>query len=158
MSNSVAHALGAALADTYVLRLKTQNYHWNVEGPHFRSLHGLFEEQYTELTEALDEIAERIRALGEKIDATHAALTKKSGLKDGDYKLDDAGMVKDLFESNLKAVESMKTALKAAQEVDDEFSADMMIGRIGTHEKAAWMLRSTLPDAVRSKIKKAADY
>ncbi len=158
MSNSVAHALKAVLADSYALRLKTQNYHWNVEGPNFRALHVMFEEQYNELAAAIDEIAERIRALGERIEATPSAFSKKTNIKDGDHTLDESGMVKDLFESNVKIVETLKTALKAAEEVEDEFSVDMMIGRIGVHEKAAWMLRSSLPDAVRSKAAKAADY
>ena len=142
MSNKpVAEALKTVLADTYALYLKTQNYHWNVEGPQFKSLHGLFEEQYTDLAAAIDEIAERIRALGEKAPGTMKAYGALTSIKEGDENLDAKKMVKELEADQGVIAASLKKALAVAQKADDEVTADLMIGRLTVHEKAAWMLR-----------------
>ncbi len=143
MSNKpVTDALKKTLADTYVLQLKTQNYHWNVEGPNFRSLHLMFEEQYNELFAAVDIIAERIRALGEKAPGTYAEFAKLSKLKEGVDSLDGTAMAKDLQKSNEQVAKNLKTALAAAEKADDASTADLLTQRITVHDKAAWMLKS----------------
>jgi len=154
MSNKpVTEGLKRVLADTYTLYLKTQNYHWNVEGRHFRSLHLMFEEQYTELAAANDEIAERIRALGEKAPGSYAEFVKLATIKEGNSELDENQMVKDLYQSHQTIVATLKKALAAAQKADDEPTADILIGRLAIHEKTAWMLRSSLPADVKAKLK-----
>lgn len=153
MSNKpVTDALKTILADTYTLQLKTQNYHWNVEGTHFRSLHLLFEEQYNELFTAVDGIAERIRALGEKAPGTYAEFTKLSKMKEGNANIEDLDMVKDLYQSNQMVSQNLKKALAVAEKADDASTADLLTQRITVHDKAAWMLKSTLPAANRKKL------
>lgn len=157
MSNYIS-ALQAVLADSYSLYLKTQNYHWNVEGPNFRSLHLLFEEQYNELFLANDEIAERIRALGEKVDGSYGGFAKLTKITPANKDFEEMDMVKDLFESNQQMIATMKSCMQAAQSADDEVTTDLMIARISVHEKASWMLRSTLPAAMRKGADSAASY
>lgn len=143
-NSSVIEALKNVLANSYALFLKTQNYHWNVTGPNFRSLHNLFEEQYRDLFEANDEIAERIRALGEKVPATYTIFNNATTINDGNENANAATMVKELSDDQHSLIEYLNTALKAAENIGDESTVDMMIGRITTHEKAAWMLRSSV--------------
>lgn len=157
MSNYIT-ALQAVLADSYSLYLKTQNYHWNVEGPHFRSLHLMFEEQYNDLFAANDEIAERIRALGEKVDGSYDGFAKLTKIAPPNKDAEALEMVKDLFGSNQQMVASLKTCLQAAQGADDEVTADMMIARINVHEKASWMLKSFLPQDMRAGLDAPASY
>ncbi len=157
MSNYIS-ALQTVLADSYSLYLKTQNYHWNVEGPNFKSLHELFEEHYRDLFEANDDIAERIRALGEKVDGSYDGFAKRTTIGAPDHTLDDAGMVKDLFQSHQQLIKSMKVALEAAQGADDEVTTDLMVQRLNAHEKACWMLRSILPASERKDVPSAANY
>lgn len=145
MSNKpVTDALKKILADTYSLQLKTQNYHWNVEGPLFRSLHLMFEEQYNELFTAVDGIAERIRALGEKAPGTYSEFAKLSKIKEGDDSLSGEAMAKDLQQSNLQLSKNLKAALAVAEKADDASTADLLTQRISVHDKAAWMLKSIL--------------
>lgn len=154
MSNKpVTESLKKALADTYTLYLKTQNYHWNVEGRHFHSLHLMFEGQYTELAAAVDEVAERIRALGEKAPGSYGEFSKLASIKEGNSSLDENQMVKDLYTSHQQIVSTLKKALSAAQKAEDEPTADLLIGRIQVHEKTAWMLKSSLPADVKAKLK-----
>ncbi len=153
MSNKpVTDALKRALADTYLLLTKTQNYHWNVEGPGFRQLHLLFEEQYNELFLAADLIAERIRALGEKAPATSAEFLKLSKIKEGNSELDADGMLRDLYTSNLQAVETYKKLFEVSEKAEDGASNDLSNQRRGVHEKAAWMLKASLPKQARVKL------
>lgn len=153
MSNKpVIEGLKKALADTYALALKTQNYHWNVEGEQFSQLHALFEAQYTELAAAIDDIAERIRALGEKSPGSFAAFSKLKSISDADAELDAVGMVKDLYVSNQQVVATVKAAFEKADKAGDEGTADLYVGRMRAHEKAAWMLKSTLPASQRAKL------
>jgi starvation-inducible DNA-binding protein len=153
MSNKpVAEQLKRALADTYGLLLKTQNYHWNVEGPNFRGLHLLFEEQYNELFPATDLMAERIRALGEKAPASYAEYQKLSVIKDGKSDFTAEQMLKDLHDSNLQVVATLKKLVAAAEKADDVSTADLATQRITAQEKAAWMLKSALPEQVRVKL------
>ena len=156
--SSHIQSLHVVLADTYALYLKTQNYHWNIEGRHFKALHGLFEEQYDALAEAVDEIAERIRALGEKIDANFGAFAKRKTISDAKASFDENEMVNDLYHSHQAVVKSLKAAMHAADDADDAFTVDLCVARTGEHEKMAWMLRSSLPDAVRAKAPAAASY
>lgn len=154
MSNKpVTEALKRVLADNYALYLKTQNYHWNVEGRHFRSLHLMFEEQYRELFAANDELAERIRQLGEKAPATFAEFSKLTIIKEGNSELDENQMVKDLYQSNQQIVTTLKKAIAAAEKADDQGTADMLVARIQAHDKAAWMLKSSLPADIKTKLK-----
>lgn len=141
----VTDGLKKVLADSYTLALKTQNFHWNVEGRHFSALHALFETQYTDLAAAIDEIAERIRALGEKSPGSYAEFGKLTVIKEGKSDLDENAMVKDLHDSHVQIVGTLKKALTAAQKAEDEATADVLIGRIQIHEKTAWMLKASLP-------------
>lgn len=153
MSNKpVTDALKAALADTYTLQLKTQNYHWNVEGTHFRSLHLLFEEQYNELFAAVDVIAERIRTLGEKAPGTNTEFAKLTKVKEGNASFDDFEMVKDLYHTNLQMAQSFKKAIDKAETADDAATADLLTQRVAVHEKAAWFLRSSLAPNLAKKL------
>lgn len=131
------------LANSYALALKTQNYHWNVVGENFKPLHELFGAQYEEISDAIDEIAERIRALGSKVDGTFENFSKLSKIKSGDKALNKKDMIVDLVSGHEIIVEALKSAIKVAQDEGDEATADMFIGRIQVHEKAMWMLISS---------------
>ena len=144
MSNNVADSLKIVLADSYVLYLKTQNYHWNVTGPHFKSLHMLFEEQYTDLAIAVDDIAERVRMLGDVAPGSFAAFLKLTTLQEAKEGLSADAMVRDLSESGEQIAASLKVALKAAQDADDEVSVGLIAERMTVHEKNGWMLRVSL--------------
>lgn len=129
-------------ADTYILMLKTHNFHWNVSGPFFQSLHTLFENQYNELFLAVDEIAERIKSLEGKALGRYKDFQKLSSIEDSKEEVYQ-GMIKDLIHSNNEVVKTAKGLLKIAQG-KDEASADLAIKRIQIHEKNLWMLRSHL--------------
>lgn len=153
MSNKpVTEALKKVLAETYGLMLKTQNYHWNVEGPNFPGLHALFMTQYSELFLAVDLIAERIRALGELAPGSYGEFSKLSKIRDGDGALDADAMVKDLYEGNVQLLATVKKAFAAAEKAGDQPTLDLMNARTATHEKTAWMLRSSLPKQSRVKL------
>ncbi len=145
MSNKpVVEALKTALADNYALYVKTQNYHWNVEGPNFKALHLLFEEQYTDLAAAIDTIAELIRGLGEKAPGTFAAYTKQTTIKPGNEEASADQMVKELTKDQSVIEKTLQKALDAAQKAGDEVVAGFMVERLTVHRKAAWMLKSSL--------------
>jgi starvation-inducible DNA-binding protein len=131
------------LADSYALALKTQNYHWNVVGENFKSLHELFGAQYEELAVAIDEVAERIRALGSKVEGTFENFSALSKIKSGNKNFSKKEMIEDLVSGHEVIIEASKIAIKVAQDEGDEATADMFIGRIQAHEKAAWMLVSS---------------
>ena len=143
-NHKVVENLGKFLADTYTLYLKTQNYHWNVTGPQFASLHLLFETQYQDLAAASDEVAERIRALGEKAPASFGAFSKLARIKEENGTPDYKEMLKNLVADNQSAAESAEALIKAAQEGGDEGTADLGIRRIQVHQKNAWMLNACL--------------
>lgn len=140
--NGVSNHLKGNLADSYLLLLKTHYYHWNVKGTLFKSLHDMTEEQYTELFEAIDDIAERLRALGHEAPGTFTEYAKASNVKDAKKNLTDLEMAADLLETHENIVLQLRQTLKAANEVGDEVTVDMMVGRLTVHEKNAWMLRS----------------
>ena len=151
----VTEALKKTLADTYSLLTKTQNYHWNVEGENFRSLHLLFEEQYNELFAAVDVIAERIRALGEKAPGSPSEFKKLSSISEGNSEFTSAKMLKDLYDSNQTVLATLKKSLAAAEKASDASTADLLTQRITNHDKASWMLKSSIP-AGTGKLKAAA--
>lgn len=144
MSNKkVVDALKVGLADSYTLYLKTQNYHWNVTGPHFKGLHALFEEQYTELATAIDELAERIRALGEKAPGSYREFSKLATIKEAEGTEDAKTMLKVLKTDHTKVAQTLTKAIQAAQNAEDEGTVDMLGGRIAAHQKHAWMLEAS---------------
>ncbi len=145
MSNhKTVEVLNNVLANSYALALKTQNYHWNVVGPNFKSLHELFEEQYDDVFEAIDDIAERIRALGPKVEGTFENFQTLTQFKNGDKDLSDKDMVRDLIEDHEALVKELKEGIVTSQSEEDEATADMFIERIQIHEKAIWMLQSSI--------------
>lgn len=144
-SRMMADTLGRVLANTYTLYLKTHNFHWNVTGPQFASLHTLFETQYTELAGAVDTIAERIRALGQVAPGSYAAFGKLSEIKDApDSSPEAMQMVRELAADNEALVRLAEKANEVADDNGDVASGDMMIERMQVHAKAAWMLRAHL--------------
>lgn len=145
--STLTDELKKVLANTYSLAIKTQNYHWNVEGPRFRELHLLFEEQYNEMTPAIDEAAEHIRQLGVKAPGSYSAFAELTTIAEANDNLDADGMVQSLLESNEAMVEILSKAHKAAEAEGDEVAIDFLIGRMTAHRKAAWFLRSSLKAA-----------
>ncbi len=144
MKNSqIVDGLAKLLADTYTLYLKTQNFHWHVTGPHFHSLHGMFEEEYTELAAAIDEIAERIRALGANAPASFAEFLKLTSIKEETTKPSANDMVKKLLQDHETIIQHLE-ALMPLMEETDEATLDLLIKRTEVHQKTAWMLRSSI--------------
>src|SRR5262249_24368517 len=119
-NHQVVAALSQLLADSYFLQLKTQNYHWNVTGPQFGELHKLFEEQYTDIAAAVDDVAERLRALGEKTPGSFAAFSKISRIKEETGDPDAKTMLKNLANDNETLAGSCEAVIKASQEIGDE--------------------------------------
>lgn len=139
----VAKALNNTLADTYSLYMKTHAYHWNVTGPQFHTLHVMFEEQYREMWTALDEIAERVRALGVFAPSSGKALSDLSVIDNADPEPPTATvMIERLLEGHETLVRRAREALGTAEQAGDAASADLLTVRIQTHEKTAWMLRA----------------
>ena len=138
----IAEALKRLLADSYTLYLQTHNFHWNVTGPQFRELHLMFEEHYTELATAVDEIAERIRTLGVAAPGTYKAFSQLSSINEVEGVPSAKEMVKLLTKGHEQVVKTCREALGPAQEADDESSAALISDRMRIHEKTAWMLRA----------------
>lgn len=141
---AIAKALSKVLADSYMLYLKTHNYHWNVKGELFHSLHEQFEEQYTELADAIDEIAERIRALGEKAPGTFKEFNQLTSIDEDTEEPEALEMVRRLALGNEQVLRTARQALKPANEAEDEATVDLLTRRLDVHSKTAWMLRSHL--------------
>ena len=141
---SIADGLSRLLADSYTLYLKTHNYHWNVTGPMFQTLHLMFETQYTEMALAVDVIAERIRSLGEKAPGSYIEFSKLSTIKEavGDVAAKD--MISDLVKAHESVIKTSRSIFPVAESANDEATADLLTQRIQLHEKTAWMLRSLL--------------
>jgi len=140
----VAHALSRLLADTFSLYLKTHAFHWNVEGPMFNTLHQMFMAQYTELWNALDEIAERIRSLGYPAPGSHKALARLGSIEDTEGVPDAMAMVRELVIGHEAVARTARAAFAPAEKAGDESTADLLTQRLQIHEKTAWMLRSLL--------------
>ncbi len=142
----IAHGLSKLLADSYTLYLKTHNYHWNVTGPQFNTLHLMFEGQYTELAAAVDEIAERIRALGIKAPGSYRDFSTLTAIDEASGKEDAEDMIRQLAIGQETIVRTAREAFPAADAANDEPTADLLTQRMQIHEKNAWMLRSMLAD------------
>ena len=138
-----ADAIASLLASTYTLYLKTHGYHWNVEGPHFQQLHLQFMEQYTEMWTAVDELAERIRALGYYAPSSYADMAKLSTVDEETATPTWREMVKNLARGHEQVAKQARDVLRVAEEVGDDATADVIAPRITLHEKTAWMLRAT---------------
>lgn len=143
---AIADGLSRLLADTYTLYLKTHNFHWNVTGPMFNTLHLMFEGQYTELALAVDLIAERIRSLGCPAPATYSAYAKLTSIPETEGVPKATEMIKLLVEGQESVVRTARSIFPIADKNNDEPTADLLTQRMQVHEKTAWMLRSLLED------------
>ncbi|MFA4892154.1 Dps family protein [Brevundimonas sp.] len=142
--SDVAGELTKVLADSFAVYLKTHGYHWNVRGPEFFSFHNLLEQQYRDIWAALDDIAERIRAVGVLAPQSFSGFGNLTSIKDGDPEKEATAMLKELMHDHETLIATARKALAVAEEAGDEASADLITQRLGAHEKFAWMLRSTL--------------
>lgn len=140
----IADGLGRLLADSYTLYLKTHNYHWNVTGPHFTTLHTMFEEHYTELATAVDDIAERIRALGFPAPGSYKEFGKLTSIEEAEGVPEAMEMVADLVRAHEAVIKTGRSIIPDAEAANDEVTADLVTTRLEIHEKTAWMLRSLL--------------
>ena len=140
----IAGGLSKLLADTYTLYLKTHNFHWNVTGPMFQTLHLMFETQYNELALAVDAVAERIRSLGFPAPGTYSEYAKLSSIKETEGVPKATDMIRLLVEGQEAVVRTARSVFPAADNAHDEATADLLTQRIQLHEKTAWMLRSLL--------------
>ena len=144
--DTIVAGLSRLLADTYTLYLKTHNFHWNVTGPQFNSLHLMFEGQYTELSLAVDVIAERILALGAYAPGSYTEFAKLSTVKEADGIPTASEMVAQLAADQATVVRTAREMFPHADEASDEPTADLLTQRMQVHEKTAWMLRAMLAD------------
>lgn len=141
---AISEGLSRLLADSYTLYIKTHNYHWNVTGPLFNTLHGMFEAQYTELATAVDEIAERIRALGFPAPGSYKRFTELTSIDEEDGVPDAMEMIRQLVIGQETVVRTAREIFPAVEHANDEPTADLLTQRMQIHEKNAWMLRSML--------------
>lgn len=141
---AITSGLSRLLADTYTLYLKTHNYHWNVTGPQFNTLHTMFETQYTELAMAVDEIAERIRALGAWAPGSYSDYARLATVKEASGIPSAEAMVAELAADQATVVRTARSVFPAAEAAGDEPTADLLTQRIQVHEKTAWMLRAMI--------------
>ncbi len=140
----IAGGLSRVLADTYTLYLKTHNYHWNVTGPQFNDLHAMFMVQYTELWNAVDLIAERIRSLGHFAPGSYKAFSELSSIKEEDGVPAATKMLENLLAGHETVARTCREAFPAAEKSGDQPTMDLLTQRMQVHEKTAWMLRSIL--------------
>ena len=141
---AIADGLSRLLADTYTLYLKTHNFHWNVTGPMFQTLHLMFETQYNELALAVDLVAERIRALGYPAPGTYSQYAKLSSIKETSGVPKATDMIELLVKGQEAVVRTARSIFPLVEKVNDEPTADLLTQRMQVHEKTAWMLRSLL--------------
>jgi starvation-inducible DNA-binding protein len=142
--SAIANNLSRVLADSYTLYLKTHNFHWNVTGPMFNTLHLMFEQQYTELWQAVDLIAERIRALGYPAPGSYSQYAKLSTVKEETGVPDATEMIRQLVQGQETVAKTARKAFTVAEKANDQPTADLLTQRMEVHEKNAWMLRSLL--------------
>ncbi len=140
----IAQGLSRVLADTYSLYLKTHNFHWNVEGPMFNTLHLMFMEQYTELWNALDLVAERIRSLGYPAPGTGSEFSRLTSIEETTGQPEAMEMVRLLVVGHEAVARTARSAFPAAEKGGDESTVDLLTQRLQVHEKTVWMLRSLL--------------
>jgi starvation-inducible DNA-binding protein len=138
--------LSRLLADSYILYLKTHNFHWNVEGPMFNSLHQMFMTQYTELWNALDLIAERIRTLGFYAPGSYKRFTELSSIAESEGTPSATAMIKQLLEGTEAVAKTARSIFPSAEAGSDEATLDLLTQRMQVHEKTAWMLRALLTE------------
>ncbi len=141
---AIADGLCCLLADSYTLYMKTHNYHWNVTGPMFNTLHAMFMDQYTEIWNALDEIAERIRALGFYAPGTYKEFVKLASIEETEGVPSATEMIKDLMKGQEAVSKTARKIFPLVEKAADEPTADLLTQRMQIHEKNAWMLRSLL--------------
>ena len=141
---TLAKGLRSVMGDTYALYVKTHGYHWNVTGPRFKSLHEMFMEQYTELWTALDEIAERLRAIGEFAPGSTEAILENATIKPDNSQPDAEAMIENLAKGHDMLSTTLKKALEGANEVGDDVTVDLYTQRMTISQKTAWMLRSSV--------------
>lgn len=139
---AIAGELAKVLADTYTLYLKTHNYHWNVTGPMFNTLHLMFEEQYNELWVAVDLLAERMRSLGEFAPGSYSAFAELTSIDEATSVPSAEDMIRDLVRGHEAVARTARTAFTTADGANDQPTADLLTQRLEVHEKTAWMLRS----------------
>ena len=142
----IAQGLSRLLADTYTLYLQTHNFHWNVTGPMFQTLHTMFETQYTELAQAVDLIAERIRALGLPAPGTYRDFAELTSIKEVRGVPNAQDMIRTLLAGQEAVIRTARSSFEAVERANDEPSADLLTQRLQLHEKTAWMLRSLLDE------------
>jgi starvation-inducible DNA-binding protein len=142
----VAESLVRVVADTYALAFQTQSFHWNVRGPHFAALHRLFEEQYTELSGSVDELAERVRALGQLAPTSLREIANFTTIPLDHGAPPAQVMVQVLLQAHELLARGTRHVAELAEQTGDTFTHDMLVARTGAHEKAAWMLRATLEE------------
>ncbi len=142
--SEIADGLSHLLADSYTLYLKTHNYHWNVTGPLFNTLHLMFEQQYTELATAVDEIAERIRALGHPAPGSYRAYAELTIIPEDEDEPDAEMMIRRLVQAHEAVARTARQVSSLTGKASDEPTADLLTQRMQVHEKTAWMLRSML--------------
>ena len=143
---NIAESLSRMLADSYILYLKTHNFHWNVTGPMFQALHNLFMTQYTEQWNALDLIAERIRALGHPAPGSYRRYVELSSIQEENGVPSALDMIRQLVAGQEAVARTARAAFKVADAADDQPTADLLTQRMEVHEKNAWMLRVLLED------------
>jgi starvation-inducible DNA-binding protein len=141
---AIAEGLSRVLADTYTLYLKTHNFHWNVTGPQFNTLHAMFMQEYTELWNAVDLIAERIRALGHFAPGSYAQFSKLTSIKEAEKVPNAKEMLKQLVAGHEAVARTARTVFPTAEAANDQPSINLLTQRLDVHEKTAWMLRSML--------------
>jgi starvation-inducible DNA-binding protein len=142
----IAKGLSHLLADSYTLYLQSHNFHWNVTGPMFQTLHVLFMEHYTELWNALDQVAERIRSLGLPAPGTYKEFTKLASISEVEGVPSATEMIRILVAGQEAVAKTARKAFKAAEKANDQPTCDLLTQRLQVHEKNAWMLRSLLED------------
>ena len=142
----IAQGLSALLADSYTLYLMTHNFHWNVTGPQFNSLHQMFMQQYTEQWQALDVIAERIRALGHAAPGTYRAFAKLASIREVDGVPKATDMIRHLVAAQEATARTARKLFPLVEKANDQPTADLLTQRLEVHEKTAWMLRSLLDE------------
>lgn len=143
---AIADGLSRLLADTYTLYLKTHNFHWNVTGPMFNTLHLMFEQQYMELALAVDLIAERIRSLGMRAPGSYAQFANLTSLQEETGHPSATDMIRQLVADQEAVVRTARTIFPLVEDARDEPTADLLTQRMQIHEKTAWMLRSLLEE------------
>jgi starvation-inducible DNA-binding protein len=142
----IVEGLSKLLADSYILYLKTHNYHWNVEGPMFNTLHQMFMVQYTEMWNALDLIAERIRALGSYAPGSYKKFAQLSTITESEEHISATEMIKQLLHGHEAVAKTVRSIFPVAEQGNDESSLDLLTQRLQVHEKTAWMLRALLAE------------